>query len=133
MQRRTKKRSYNQRLREERLNASWSQQDLANRLGTTINNVSRWELGQTLPGPYFRAKLCALFDKSEEELGLVEGNPATTTREEAGAPPTQSSSEDGFALWTVPYPRNPHFTGREEILDQLDHSLSPEEPDGRPI
>jgi len=25
----------------------------------------------TTPGPYFRAKLCALFGKSAEELGLV--------------------------------------------------------------
>jgi tetratricopeptide (TPR) repeat protein/nucleoside phosphorylase len=29
-------------------------------------------------------------------------------------------------VWNVPYRRNPHFTGRDELLEQLDQQLSPE-------
>jgi transcriptional regulator with XRE-family HTH domain len=32
-----------QRLREERVQHRWSQQDLADRLGTTMVTISRWE------------------------------------------------------------------------------------------
>lgn len=58
-------------LRQERLLRGWSQQDLANHLGTTIVTVNRWERGVQQPGPMFRLKLSKLFDKSEEELGLT--------------------------------------------------------------
>jgi tetratricopeptide (TPR) repeat protein len=33
-------------------------------------------------------------------------------------------------VWNVPYRRNPHFTGREELLDRLGQQLSPEVRDG---
>ena len=58
------------RLTEARLTHDWSQQELANRIGTTHVNISRWERGITKPGPYFRRKLCELFGKGEEELDL---------------------------------------------------------------
>src|SRR5436189_6450932 len=48
-----------------------SQQEVADRIGTTYVNISRWVRGITRPNPYFRRKLCALFGKSDEELGLV--------------------------------------------------------------
>ncbi len=28
-----------------------------------------------------------------------------------------------LAVWNVPYPRNPHFTGRDELIEQLDQQL----------
>jgi hypothetical protein len=31
-------------------------------------------------------------------------------------------------VWNVPLARNPHFTGRDELLDRLDQQLSPEAP-----
>jgi tetratricopeptide (TPR) repeat protein/transcriptional regulator with XRE-family HTH domain len=58
------------RLAEARAQHQWSQQDVADRIGTTYLNVSRWERGLTKPGPYFRNKLCSLFGKSEQELDL---------------------------------------------------------------
>ncbi len=58
------------RLTEARIERNWSQQDVADRIGTTHLNVSRWERGITKPGPYFRRKLCSLFGKSEQELDL---------------------------------------------------------------
>ena len=48
-----------------------SQQQVANQIGTTHVNVSRWERGLTRPGPYFRRKLCKLFNASEYELDLL--------------------------------------------------------------
>ncbi|HJT55944.1 MAG TPA: tetratricopeptide repeat protein [Ktedonobacteraceae bacterium] len=35
-------------------------------------------------------------------------------------------SQASSAIWNVPYRRNPHFTGRDELLEQLDQQLSPE-------
>ena len=44
-----------------RINKGLSQQRLADMLGTTQQNVARWENGKTIPGPYYRQKLCDLF------------------------------------------------------------------------
>jgi len=49
--------AYNKRLRHERVRRGWSQQDLADKIGTTPVNVGRWERGLTTPGPYLRQKL----------------------------------------------------------------------------
>lgn len=40
----------------------------------------------------------------------------------------RDASEE-VALWTVPYLRNPHFTGRDDLLSYLEHELAPREPD----
>jgi transcriptional regulator with XRE-family HTH domain len=61
---------FNSLLREERLRHHWSQQELADRLGTTKITVRRWEHSTTTPSPYFRLKLIAIFGKSFEELGF---------------------------------------------------------------
>src|SRR5579863_7016826 len=58
------------RLAEARLSRGWSQQEVAQHIGTTYVNVSRWERGVTKPTPYFRRKLCHLFGKTEQELDL---------------------------------------------------------------
>ena len=60
-----------ERLSAERLRRRWTQQEVAEQLGTTPGNVSRWERGLTSPGPYFRRKLCELFGRSAHELGLA--------------------------------------------------------------
>src|SRR5579864_3728904 len=60
-----------QRLRDERLSHNWSQQELADQLGTTPVTVSRWENGVSAPSPYFRLKLEKLFGKSLEMLDLL--------------------------------------------------------------
>ncbi|MGH2507327.1 MAG: tetratricopeptide repeat protein [Ktedonobacteraceae bacterium] len=66
-------------LRQERVRRNWRQQDLAEQLGTTVVTVKRWERGSQQPSAYFRLKLCALFDKSAEELGLVPLSPQPAT------------------------------------------------------
>jgi tetratricopeptide (TPR) repeat protein len=89
--------------------------------------VSRWERGQTTPGSYFRAKLCELFDKSAQELGLL-GEPEIERQPSSPPPsdPPQTTSPvatQSSPFWSVPYPRNPFFTGREGILRQLHEAL----------
>jgi tetratricopeptide (TPR) repeat protein/transcriptional regulator with XRE-family HTH domain len=97
----------NLRLRQARLERQWSQQDLAEQIGTTAANVSRWERGITFPSPYYRHSLCALFDKHLSELGFVSHTMQATNKQ---------------LLWTVPYQRNPFFVGRAETLRQMrDH------------
>jgi len=57
---------------EERLRHHWTQQEVADQIGTTSTNYSRWERGVTSPGSHFRSQLCDLFGKSARELGLLQ-------------------------------------------------------------
>ena len=119
-------------LRQARIERNWRQHELAEQLGTTTVTVKRWERGYQQPSTYFRVKLCILFGKSAQELGLNEGGPSTPATEEKVAETEQTDLvlTEPAALWMVPYLRNPHFTGRDELLDQLALHLSFEkEPD----
>ena len=49
----------------------WSQQRVAEELGTTGKNVGRWERGESVPDTYYREKLCLLFEKTALELGFI--------------------------------------------------------------
>lgn len=50
----------------------------------------------------------------------------------AGSEQVSAASSPPLALWTVPYARNPHFTGRDELLSELERRLAPKET-GQPI
>lgn len=108
----------NEHLKQERLLRGWSQIYVANALGTDGYTVNRWERGRARPSPYFRQKLCELFEKNAFDLGLLSFPP-----EEAS--PVASPSTTDFPTtiaWSIPYSHNPCFTGRTEILQTL-HSL----------
>src|SRR6266567_2097439 len=60
------------RLRFERELRGWSQEDLAEKVGTTQKIISRWERGESTPLPYYRQKLCKFFGKNAAELGLID-------------------------------------------------------------
>src|SRR5947208_8715195 len=52
---------------------SWTQQEVADRIGAPLAlNVTRWERGTTFPSAHYVRQLCALFEKSASELGLVQ-------------------------------------------------------------
>ena len=61
----------NDRLRRARSLKGWSQTELAEKIGTSFEMVSRWERGVTVPSPYNRRRLCAVLGQTSEELGLV--------------------------------------------------------------
>lgn len=107
----------NERLKRERLLRGWSQQDVAGHVGTDSYTISRWERGRATPSPYFRQRLCELFGKNTEALGLLEEGRETEQRDDekhqAPAIPTLP------AYWSVPRPRNPFFTGRERLFALL--------------
>lgn len=59
------------RLRVEREARGWTQEEVAEKIGTTSFTINRWESGIAYPSHHFRQKLADLFGKSWEELGLV--------------------------------------------------------------
>ncbi len=75
-------------IKQERELKGWSQERLAEEIGTTAVNVGRWERDVTTPSPYFRQKLCELFGKNAHELGLL------TPADAEPAPQPQPSLED---------------------------------------
>lgn len=147
--------SPNRALKRERELRCWSQLEVADQIGTTAFNVGRWERGITHPSSYFRQQLCKVFEKTPQELGflnvkveqeekstgpLIEQDEieeaqtevktsAESPAEEVMLPKTSlSDTYDQKALpliWSVPYRRNPFFTGREETLQKLYTTLNP--------
>lgn len=61
----------NTKLQYERKLKGWSQEYLAEKVGTTAKNISRWERGDNKPVPYYQEKLTQLFGKNAEELGFL--------------------------------------------------------------
>src|SRR5215472_16613520 len=132
----------NRPLRAARKERGWSQQQVADRIGAPSSlNISRWENGTANPSAYYLEKLCQLFGKSVRELGLsqleyeVQGEhslpqaaPLVQMSSSAVRQVEETSSanqqkrvypEIAQKAWTLPYPRNLFFLGREEVLVRL--------------
>src|SRR5579863_8405443 len=86
-----------------------TQRQLAQRLSVHANTVSSWELGTYLPATR------GLILELARHLGLDESE----TRQLLEASLTAYSP-----YWHIPFPRNPFFTGREEILEELHRQLN---------
>ena len=127
----TEKPRPNEALRRERLRRHWTQQDLADHLGTTTVTISHWECGIRMPGPHFSQLLCDLFEKSPDALGLFY-EAKKETRQDAlkedliaddpGTSPVIHAKTTG-PWWCMPYRRNLFFTGREHLLTSLHTTL----------
>jgi tetratricopeptide (TPR) repeat protein/transcriptional regulator with XRE-family HTH domain len=101
--------SLGQRLLRERKRLIWSQQRLAAEIGATSMSINRWEHDKAIPQAYYREQLCRVFDLSVDELfGYRSG---------------EKEIDLSWPIWNVPLPRNPFFTGREEVLKQLHEAL----------
>jgi tetratricopeptide (TPR) repeat protein len=92
-----------QRLRYERQRLNWSQEELAQVIGTTSLSINRWEHDKALPRPHYRAELCRLFNKSADTLFELKSPQAL---------------EPAY-IWNVPHLRNLYFTGRDAVLARL--------------
>jgi tetratricopeptide (TPR) repeat protein/transcriptional regulator with XRE-family HTH domain len=100
-----------QRLRQRRVSKQWSQERLAEALETSAMTVRRWEHDVTVPQMRFRPLLCELFSCSHDELFAM-------------LDPVSAMESAHATVWTVPFLRNPYFTGRTLLLNQLSDRLA---------
>jgi transcriptional regulator with XRE-family HTH domain/DNA polymerase III delta prime subunit len=58
-------------LRSAREERGWTQSDLAELLDVSLESVRKWERGTRFPSAKLRKRLCELFEKTSEQLGLT--------------------------------------------------------------
>lgn len=75
---------FSQRFLLERKQRNWTQADIAEKLGCDLKTIGRWESGRAFPQPYFRQKICDLFQKTPAEMMLWQGD---SQSDEALLPP----------------------------------------------
>jgi transcriptional regulator with XRE-family HTH domain len=103
-------------LRKARQDRGWSQQKVAELIEAPQSFlVSRWEGGRAIPSPIYREKLCLLFGKSSQELGLL-------------TPPRSACHSQehttGYDPIIPPVSLNTsRLIGRDRLLGQLKESL----------
>ena len=88
-------------LRDERKQHGWSQADVAQALGITTKMVIRWELGHTVPFPYHRRKLSALFGKTVQELGLLSEGDENDAFEQTVSPLACQAPQPKHRSWLI--------------------------------
>lgn len=64
----------NEQLKYARELCGWSRSYVAERVDSDPRTVARWERGNTFPSPFHRQRLCELFGKNAEELGLIKND-----------------------------------------------------------
>lgn len=104
--------SPNYALKRERRLRCWSQLEVADQIGTTAFNVSRWERGITFPGSYFRQQLCQIFGKSPVELGFLDEEDERV------------ASEQDADMRIVEEGRSPGYSGEEHNESELKEDVS---------
>src|SRR5436190_1441868 len=102
-------RSFGSVLKAFRSRRQWTQQQLAAQLGVRRNTLGSWERGDFLPQSRGIVLELARHLKLDEQ----------ETRRLLEASLTALSP-----YWSVPLPRNPFFTGREELLTALHQQLA---------
>lgn len=122
--------SPNQQLKQARELRGWSQNDVALQLGVDPYYLSRWERGQTTPSPYYRQKLCAIFGKNADELGLLQHASQENHQKPGLTPPTErvvASPARGGIVHDPAIPllfaSSTGLIGRDLLLTQLKEHL----------
>lgn len=126
----------NRRLKQARELRGWSQAKVAEQIGTDATTVSRWERGLFSPTPYFRERLCTLFGKNAQELGLLEGSHQFRTEEyatlsdqemRAGLSPFQANGrwqQAEMSAKTIVPPATPCWPARTDTFTYILHSAA---------
>jgi tetratricopeptide (TPR) repeat protein/transcriptional regulator with XRE-family HTH domain len=116
--------THNLLLRAARKERGWTQQQVADHIGAPHSlNISRWENGTAFPSAYYLEQLCHLFGKNVRELGLSQLEGESQFEAPLADEPEQVRPQTDSRIWTVPYPRNLFFLGREEVLAHLRRQL----------
>jgi transcriptional regulator with XRE-family HTH domain len=115
-------------LRSAREIRGWTQEELAEKIGTTSVTISRWESGVTVPSRYFRKKLSVLYEQSIQALGLLSeesisppratSSPATSASSAQARRISASRSENCF-LFNESLANPGEFFGRRRECDTL--------------
>lgn len=117
----------NQRLKYEREIRGWSQAKVADEIGSSEKNVSRWERGVSSPIPYFREKLCLLYGKSAQELGFAVSVEDEDGKEQEHTSHVEQNTVSSSSLYDPTLPPLPNegrgLVGRQELLDALVEQL----------
>ncbi len=120
----------NLRLKRERELRGWSQAKVAEEIGSSEKNVSRWERGVSSPQPYYREKLCLLFGKSARDLGFVDDE--QTSARGQGAP-NEGDEWERHGVLDPTMPPLPNegrgLVGRQALLERLVEQVC----SGRPL
>ncbi len=114
----------NQLLRREREIHGWSQARVASELGIDPATVGRWERGLSFPYPYFREKLCILFGKNAQELGLLQDDEDSVAEEQSSSRTIVIQHATSFSpLYDPAVPLSSTIgsglVGRDDLLRQL--------------
>ena len=123
-------RAPNRRLKYERKLRGWSQQYVAAEINAERYYVSRWETGTASPSPDYRRKLCELFGKNAEELGLLAADEAGKNGHKVDQVPREGITSTPLALTpflydpAIPPQQVAHgLVGRDELLDRVKQRL----------
>jgi tetratricopeptide (TPR) repeat protein/transcriptional regulator with XRE-family HTH domain len=103
----------------------WSQVKLAETIGTTPRNVSRWEQGLTVPHPYYREQLCVLFEQDARELGLLRDTDQYIPDTQPSPPPPIHQQTPLLIDPAIPalVGGNMSLLGRDQLLAHIKHAL----------
>src|SRR5437763_889261 len=81
-------------LKYEREKRGWSQNKLGELIGADPTMISRWECGSRTPERIYQEKLCKVFNKDAEELGLIESHRNTVSYLDQEVYPIAQVEED---------------------------------------
>jgi len=102
---------FHERLRYEREQRGWSQEYLAEQIGSDPKTVGRWENGERRPQAQFRRKLVELFDISAREFGLIAKRAGSRERAGSSATALARVSREGDGQGEQ------HRIRREDVID----------------
>src|SRR5438132_14009658 len=85
----------------------WTQAKTAKLLGVSLRTYVGWENGESLPSHRERKNVAATFELNDADADAL----------------FRAASQVVPEIQNLPFPQNPHFTGRESYLKRLDQLI----------